>query len=162
MTLTSVSCPLSPGTKHGPRDPYAMSLVARALLRDGFYDFRANDLRWLWVPHRASLVRDDGGGFGFQTAPTLAFARCSEARCPSTVIASAAKQSMATSATKLDCFASLAMTAVASSRAVSRFVRGAKSLVASCPLSMRICRALARLPVAAPTRAFRILEAASA
>src|SRR5215217_5501104 len=26
---------------------------------------------WLWVRHRASLVRDDGGGFGLQTATTL-------------------------------------------------------------------------------------------
>src|SRR3954464_14376570 len=34
-------------------------------------DFRSNDSLWLWVPHRASLVRDDGGGFShmsFQTA----------------------------------------------------------------------------------------------
>src|SRR3954454_8758493 len=29
-----------------------------------FDDFLINYALWLWVPHRASLVRDDGGGFG--------------------------------------------------------------------------------------------------
>src|SRR5215213_5792383 len=28
-----------------------------------FDDFLINYALWLWVPHRASLVRDDGGGF---------------------------------------------------------------------------------------------------
>jgi hypothetical protein len=39
-----------------------MPLVGQML----FDDFPANYLLWLWVPHRASLVRDDSGGFGFE------------------------------------------------------------------------------------------------
>src|SRR5215212_5284590 len=73
-------------------------------------DFRSNDSLWLWVPHRASLVRDDGGGFShlsFQTATREHF--CS-------VIASAAKQSIVPQLTKLDCFAALAMTGVVMAR----------------------------------------------
>jgi len=62
-----------------------------------FDDFRTNYALWLWVPHRASLVRDDEGGFGFKQPTKLARARAVAAKqcCPSIVIASAAKQSMA-------------------------------------------------------------------
>jgi|tagenome__1003787_1003787.scaffolds.fasta_scaffold20974867_3 hypothetical protein len=67
-----------------------------------FDDFRVNAL-WLWVPHRASLVRDDGGDFSRFKQPGQVEI-CS-------VIASAAKQSIAPQLTKLDCFAALAMTA---------------------------------------------------
>src|SRR3954468_20759292 len=40
-------------------DPYPVSLIWKML----FDDFLASYALWLWVPHGASLVRDDGGGF---------------------------------------------------------------------------------------------------
>src|SRR4051795_9362948 len=58
-----------------------------------FDDLLTNYALWLWVPHRASLVRDDGGGFGRHCERSEAI--------------------HGTSARKMDCFAALAMTVVA-------------------------------------------------
>src|SRR3954452_24329206 len=45
-----------------------------------FDDFLTNYALWLWVPHRASLVRDDGGGFRIRVQTATALASCSSLR----------------------------------------------------------------------------------
>src|SRR4051794_18426147 len=64
---------LSAGIEIGvvPADAGAHTL-GRLFLETLFDDFLTNYARWLWVPHRASLVRDDGGGFGLRTATIVA------------------------------------------------------------------------------------------
>jgi len=63
-----------------------------------FDDFGTNYLLWLWVPHRASLVRDDGGGFGFGQPHSRVDRHCERSEAIH-----------GTCATKMDCFAALAM-----------------------------------------------------